>query len=197
MRKKTRGDRLSGVSRLASLIRQRRTARRERWARRFHTLRSVRRGVASFLLLIYLVGLGYLTLGRFYQLNPGYNLVPGRTIFHDLGKGGTEFLINTIGNLVATMPLGVLLPLVVPRWVGSALRAALASFVVSVLIEVTQGWMGSRVADVDDLILNTLGGWFGYGLTVAYRRWFRRRSESGIRAVSPGGASRTRPPVLP
>ncbi len=103
-------------------------------------------------------------MGRFYQVNPGYNLMPGRTIAHDLGKGGIEFLINTVGNLVATMPLGVLLPIVLPRRVGSALRAALASFVVSVLIELSQAWLGRRVADVDDLILNTLGGWFGYGL---------------------------------
>ncbi len=73
-----------------------------------------RRAVAWVLLLAYLAILGHLTLVRFYQVNPGYNLMPGRTIAHDLGKGGIEFLINTVGNLVATMPLGVLLPIVLP-----------------------------------------------------------------------------------
>ena len=189
MRKKSQVDRPSGFSRLATVLSRRRSARRDRWRLRLERWRRFRRGIAAVVLLVYLVLLGHLTLFRFYQLNPGYNLVPGRTIAHDLGKGGIELLVNTLGNVVATIPLGVLLPIVLPRWVKSASRAALAAFVTSLLIEMTQGWLGRRVADVDDLILNTLGGWFGYGLAVAWRWWWvRRRSESGIRAASPGGA---------
>ena len=185
MRKKSHGERPPGFSRLVATVRRRRAARRGRWGRRIRRVCSFRRGVAWVLLLAYLALLGHLTLFRFYQINPGYNLRPGRTIAHDLGVGGVEFVINTLGNVVATMPLGVLLPIVLPRRVGSALRAALAAFVVSILIELAQGWLGRRVADVDDLILNTLGGWFGYGLGVAIRWWFRTHSGSSTPATSP------------
>ncbi len=44
---------------------------------------------------------------------------------------------------------------------------------VSLLIEVLQGISGRRVADVDDVILNTLGGLMGYGCWLA-------RSSGGI-----------------
>ena len=153
--------------------------------------------MASLLLLAYLLILGYLTLFRFYQVNPGYNLIPGRTIAHDLGKGGAELLINFFGNIAATVPLGMLLPMVVPRQVRTAMRAALASFLTSVLIEVSQRWLGLRVADVDDVILNTLGGWLGYGLGLVWRRWLRMRSESCIPAGVSGAGRKTPRRVLP
>ena len=176
MRKTRRGDRVPLISRWSATWRGRRAARRERWHRRLLRVRAARRGVGSVLLLGYLAVLGYLTLGRFHQVNPGYNLVPGRTIAHDVAVGGVEFVINTLGNVVATLPLGILLPIALPRWAGSALRVAIASFGTSLLIEVAQGVLGSRVADVDDLILNTLGGWLGYGLLRGYRRWFAQKA---------------------
>lgn len=164
------GDRDTAFSRLAAKLGRRRDARRGRWRRRLGAWRARRRLVGSLLLVLYLATLADLTLFRFYQVNPGYNLVPGRTILHDLGVGGIEFLINTVGNVVATLPLGVLLPIVLPRRVASAARVAAATFGTSLLIELAQAHLGRRVADVDDLILNTLGGWLGYGLGVAFRR---------------------------
>ena len=177
MREKSHGDRALPKSGLRGFIQHRRAARRTRWRNFFGGIRSVRHGVASILLLIYLIVLGNLTLFRFHQVNPDHNLVPGRTILHDLGHGGAELVINTLGNIVATLPLGALLPIVLPRRFSSAIRVAVAAFLTSLLIEVTQYCLGRRVADVDDLILNTLGGWFGYGLSLAWRWWFRRRSE--------------------
>ena len=176
MREKSPGDRPTPKSRLGGFIGRRRAARRTRWRHFRGGIRSCRRGVASVLLLIYLIVLGYLTLFRFHQVNPEHNLIPGRTILHDLGNGGAELVINTLGNVVATLPLGALLPIVVPRRLVSAVRVALAAFLTSLLVEVAQFWLGKRVADVDDLILNTLGGWFGYGLHLAWRWWFKRRS---------------------
>lgn len=195
MRNKSRGDRRIVFSQAGQRRRRRRAARHERWGRRLRGIRSFRRGVASFFLLIYLLILGDLTLLRFHQINPDYNLVPGRTIAFDIGRGGIAFGINIVGNIVATMPLGVLLPIALPRRVDSALRVALAAFLTSGLIELAQAWLGRRVADVDDLILNTLGGWLGYGLARAGRRWFRRRSESNTRATSLAGAHRSRGPT--
>lgn len=177
MRKKLPGDRLSTFSHLAALVRQRRAARRDRWRGFLRGVRSFRRTIAWGLLLIYLLILGDLTLLRFHQLGADYNLIPGRTIAREVGDAGAGFVVNVLGNVAATIPLGFLLPIVAPRQVRSALRVALASFLTSLLIEALQAWFGRRVADVDDLILNTLGGWFGYGLSIASRWWLRRRSE--------------------
>ncbi len=192
MREKTQVERTSRFSRLAGFVRRRRSARRERWRNFFGAIRTFRRSVASLLLLLYLFVLGHLTLFRFYQINPGTNLIPGRTIAHDLGKGGAELIINTLGNVLATMPLGILLPIILPSRVVSALRVALAAFLTSVVIEVAQYWLGRRVADVDDVILNTLGGWFGYGVGLAWRWWFKTRIESYIREAAIGADHRTR-----
>ena len=48
-------------------------------------------------------------------------------------------------------------------WPGrpTAARVAAACLVVSLAIEALQYRSGHRVADVDDLILNVLGGWLG------------------------------------
>ena len=191
MQKMLRGDRVSGFSRLTTRIQVRRQARRARWGRLFRVIRHFRRSVALFLLLVYLAILGHLTLFRFHQLNPGYNLVPGRTILHDLGHGGIELVVNTLGNLVATIPLGILLPIALPRWMESWFRVVIVSFLTSLLIEITQRWMGQRVADVDDLILNTLGGWFGYGVSLAARWWLKWRDEADGSIASPAPASVT------
>jgi glycopeptide antibiotics resistance protein len=129
---------------------------------------------AALLLAAYLLVLGDLTLIRFPQRNPGRNLVPLRTIRHDLANrhqdGASEFRVNTLGNVAAFLPAGMLPPLIWPRAFGSARRAALGSFGLSLLIELAQLATGRRCADVDDLILNTLGGLIGYGL-LRWGRW--------------------------
>ena len=115
MREKPHGDRAVAKFGLGGFVPRRHAARRKRWRNLFGGIRSLRRGIASFLLLIYLIVLGNLTLCRFHQVNPAHNLIPGRTILHDLGNGGAELVINTLGNITATLPLGALLPIVLPR----------------------------------------------------------------------------------
>ena len=141
----------------------------------------------------YLALLFDLTMLRFHQPQPVWNFVPGLTILHDFRKGGIEFVINFLGNLAAFLPFGFLLPICLgSRW-DRAGRVALASFGLSLLVEVSQGVMGTRVADVDDLTLNTVGGLIGFG---SYRvgLWLipKRRSGSGIPEAWHAGASKTR-----
>lgn len=91
------------------------------------------------------------TLGG--SLEQGWNVPAGRYL---------------IGNIGAFVPLGVLAPMLSPRW--RSWRGALAlGLIVSGLVEGTQlsaslamgfPW---RVADVDDLMLNTLGTLIGFG----------------------------------
>ena len=71
------------------------------------------------------------------------------------------FWINVVGNVVVFIPFGILVPRLISRcqnWVFIILLSLEFSFV----IEVIQ--LLSRVGsfDVDDLLLNTLGGMCGY-----------------------------------
>jgi glycopeptide antibiotics resistance protein len=142
----------------------------------------LRRTLAVTLLTAFLVVLLGLTLGGFYQPRAPVNLIPLKSIGHDLRAGGRDLVINFLGNLVVFLPMGVLVPSMVggdrPGW-----RVAAASFGLSLAIEVLQGVSGRRVADIDDVILNTIGGVIGYGLWRGYGlmvdRIGRRRRASG------------------
>jgi glycopeptide antibiotics resistance protein len=127
-----------------------------------------RRIILLTLLAIYILFLFDIALFRFPASNPEPNLVPFRTISEDWQVGGKEFVVNFLGNLVAFMPMGIVPPLVRTRRTR-AWQVALFSLVLSLTIEGGQYASGRRVADVDDLILNTLGGLLGYALVGAFR----------------------------
>ena len=126
----------------------------------------VRPRVAGWLLGIYtliLVGLA------FWDWSPGApaaraaNLVPLAGIAESLAGGGRAVLINLIGNVVAFVPPGLLIPLARPG-ARSLRRTLLLGLALSLGIEVAQWLAGYRVSDIDDLILNGLGTLGGYGL---------------------------------
>ena len=134
------------------------------------------KGIAGVLLVAYLALLFDLTLVRYRVDRAPRNFVPFRTIDHDCRAGGDQFRVNILGNLAATMPFGLLAPIFLGRR-ASGPRVAALSFGLSLLIESTQGISGHRVADVDDLILNTLGGLIGYGGWLA-GRWLLGRAKA-------------------
>lgn len=69
------------------------------------------------------------------------------------------FLYLFVGNLIWFVPMGLLLPLLT----GCGKRVILYSFLLSLAIETGQFIFGTGVTEVEDLILNTLGGAIGYG----------------------------------
>lgn len=78
-------------------------------------------------------------------------------------------------NIILFLPLGFMLPLVFrplkkPAW-GKIL---LASFGVSVLVELMQLFHTWRAFDVNDLLANILGGLIGYGIYLLLTRLFKR-----------------------
>jgi glycopeptide antibiotics resistance protein len=103
-----------------------------------------------------------------------YNLVPLQSIAADLQRGGLPLLINLLGNIVAFMPVGLLLGAGVRRrgW----LLVAGCGLALSALIETLQALLTSRVSDIDDLLLNTLGALLGYSLYHALRQVRRSRT---------------------
>lgn len=69
---------------------------------------------------------------------------------------------NVIGNLLLFVPFGFFLPLInkrLRRW----WQLIFASFLTSLLIELCQYHYAERIFDVDDLLLNTVGGFLGWG----------------------------------
>jgi glycopeptide antibiotics resistance protein len=125
------------------------------------------RRAASVLLACYLALLLTLTLVLFRAPEVGVepNLAPFRSIARDWHAGGRNFLVNIVGNVVAFLPLGFLLPLVLRR-PTRAWQVALMAAALSATIEALQFASGRRTADVDDVLLNVMGGLAGY---VAWR----------------------------
>jgi len=126
----------------------------------------VRPRVAGWLLGIYsliLVGLAFWDWSAGMPAVRVVNLLPLAGIGESLAGGGRAVLINLVGNIVAFMPLGLLIPLARPR-ACSPWRTLLIGLGLSLGIEATQWLAGYRVSDIDDVILNGLGTLFGYGL---------------------------------
>ncbi len=131
----------------------------------------LRRWIVAALFGAYLLALLDLTLVRFPQPGALPNWVPFKTIAYYAHLGGLPMWRNVAGNLIAFVPLGFLVPALRRDWRSLILVAAL-SFAASVLIELIQYLSAQRVADVDDVFLNTLGGILGYvAFLIAARVW--------------------------
>ncbi|WP_248928300.1 VanZ family protein [Paenibacillus hamazuiensis] len=91
------------------------------------------------------------------------NLVPFRTIGYYLFDSSHAWtsIVNLGGNVAAFMPIGFLIPLLSAKRKSSLWSIAAISFGYSLLIETGQLLMEIGAFDVDDLILNTLGGCAG------------------------------------
>ena len=136
-----------------------------------------RRNALAILLLAYVAFLLSITLVFFPHETSSINLVPFRTIASDWRTGGLPFLINFVGNIVAFMPVGILPPLIRTRKT-EAWEMALFGLGLSVVIEGGQYLFSRRCADVDDLILNTLGAVLGYAMVLAIRARVPRTTPS-------------------
>ena len=72
-----------------------------------------------------------------------------------------EILLNLLGNVIGFVPLGFLLPIIRRKKTFSFL-CVIFVFLFSLAIEVLQLVFRIGVFDVDDLLLNALGGLIGY-----------------------------------
>lgn len=95
-------------------------------------------------------------------------------------------LLLVVGNVAAFVPLGILWPLLFHprRWWITVLTVGAG---LSAIIELSQAgisllvWYPYRQADIDDILLNTIGTMSGYALLLAgsslWRAWKRRRQR--------------------
>ena len=113
-------------------------------------------------------------MGFFQQapVNYRYNLVPfkeiKRFIIYYRQIGINAVILNLAGNVVAFMPFGFFLPLVSEHKI-KFFKVFITAFSLSLSIELIQLISKVGSCDVDDLILNTLGGLLGYWCLIL--RW--------------------------
>ncbi len=121
------------------------------------------------------------TLPYLQQIRSQINLQPLKTLrlfwnLLDHPRFWKTAVVNLLGNVVMFLPLGALLPLAFPRlgrwWKVLPLGALLIAGV-----EIAQALTLRGSCDVDDLILNLLGVWLGYLVTIPLRN---TEQEAGI-----------------
>ena len=147
--------------------------------------RRKHRLAAGILFLVYFVVLFYFLffsekMGRTYSERAyHYNLVPlkeiARFVKYWRVLGMKAVLLNILGNVAAFLPFGFFLPVIWERtrhWYVTVIL----SFSMSLFVETMQlvGKVGSF--DVDDLFLNTIGGFVGYIIFALARGVWERYS---------------------
>ncbi len=128
--------------------------------------------VAGWILfIIYLLALSYFLFfseryGRTGTISEyRYNLVLfteiRRFLTYRYELGWKTVVINLVGNVAAFLPFGFILPIII-RKKTNLLELVVLSFAFSLVIETLQLVFRVGIFDVDDLLLNTLGGLIGY-----------------------------------
>lgn len=133
--------------------------------------KSVHKFLKWCVFIIYIVALVYFmffseSLGRaVYVREYRYNLQPFKEIMRFINNadilGAGPVMANILGNVVAFAPFGFCLPMVTEHRM-KFIRVTILSAGLSLMIELVQlvSMVGSF--DVDDIILNTIGGASGY-----------------------------------
>ena len=135
------------------------------------------RNIAILIFVIYILALFYYlffagSMGRTcrgedfrYNIKPFFEIT---RIWRNREALGMRYvIINLLGNILAFAPFGYLLPKIVTRMLG-VFYTVLFTLEFSVFVELIQLVTRTGSFDVDDLILNTIGGLVGYILY--YRR---------------------------
>ena len=110
-----------------------------------------------------------------------YNL----TLFQEIGryyglgmKRGVwyPFILNVCGNIAVFIPVGIFLPTLIKKC-KNIFFTTLLSLEISLLVEIVQ--LATRVGsfDVDDLLLNTVGGVLGYVIFYCWSRNKKRKKR--------------------
>lgn len=111
-----------------------------------------------------------------YEAYRSFNLIPFGGIYDYLVKhvaSGSLAVTNILGNIVIFIPMGVLLRLYSSK--DRILRPVAVVFVTSVTVEVIQYILGIGASDIDDVILNTFGGFLGILLYMLLLKILRNR----------------------
>ncbi|MGN0374466.1 MAG: VanZ family protein [Butyrivibrio sp.] len=146
---------------------------------------TARRVISTVLFIIYMGILVYFlffaeNMGRSVTRDYSMNLMPFKEIKRFLSSrnslGSKAVWMNIAGNVAAFIPFGLFIIPVSGRNIRF-LGAVVMTFNVSLCVEIIQ--LVTRVGsfDVDDLMLNTLGGVMGAGIYMLYTAIERKSSH--------------------
>jgi glycopeptide antibiotics resistance protein len=126
--------------------------------------------VTQVLFVIYIIFLAYFLFfseryGRtLNSVGYRYNLVLfkelKRFIIYRKELGLESFIVNIIGNVLAFTPFGFALPIISVHN-RKLMNITLLSFEFSLTIEIIQIILKVGIFDVDDILMNTIGGFLG------------------------------------
>ena len=112
--------------------------------------------------VIYILLLFELLTGTENSLGSGFNIVPFQEIFR-YEIGSRKFIYNVLGNILIFVPFGYFISRAIkPRGVATII---IDSVLTSLTVELVQLNIG-RSFDIDDIMLNMVGGIVGYFLYV-------------------------------
>jgi len=109
------------------------------------------------------------------------NFVPFSTLqfFYRMKSSYSYYVAkNILGNIIGFIPLGILLPIMSTR-LQRILRTTGVVFLISLSFETIQLITNLGVFDVDDLILNTIGGAIGYLIYSISKRLMYMNTATG------------------
>ena len=148
----------------------------------------IRRMISVVLFMTYICVLVYFlffsemmgrSVGNDYQLN----LVLFREIRRFYTKrqvlGDSVVWMNIAGNIAAFVPFGIFVMPVSNRRINF-LETVIITFNVSLCVEIIQLVTKVGSFDVDDLLLNTIGGLIGAGIYVVYAMIERKRTNGKV-----------------
>lgn len=110
------------------------------------------------------------------------NLIP----FKDMWDSNLSISSNKtsiIGNIILFVPLGVLLKLFLSEQKHNTIKSILIVLCISLLIESTQYFARIGVSDINDLILNTAGGFIGVLISSILIKWAGKNKAKKVVAV--------------
>ena len=141
------------------------------------------RGILKIIFIIYFLLLMRFTIFKYASItNPleafflrtrEYNIVPLKATLQMIrGLSPIRLIENLAGNIILFVPFGILLPLAFKIEKKTILFGCL----VSCFIEAMQFAFAMGAADVDDIILNTLGAVIGYLFYIIAKHIFKKQT---------------------
>ena len=143
------------------------------------------KGISRVLFIIYIIVLAYFLFfsERYGRTSGGETYRYNLQLFKELKRfityrnsiGYESFIVNIFGNVLAFAPFGFILP-IISKENRNIFHIIILSLEFSLAVELLQLIFRVGIFDVDDLILNTFGGFIG-GILFFICFWIWRRKN--------------------
>lgn len=131
--------------------------------------------IALFYFMFFSEGFGRTIADRNYSYNFVLFKEITRYIVYREKLGMFAVLANLLGNIIGFVPFGFMMPVISVKR-RNFFTMAFLSFLLSLIIESIQLVLRVGSFDVDDLLLNTVGGIMGYVLFRTFSKYRRKNN---------------------